>query len=62
MERDWEMKKKTLLNVIIVLLLIITGVSIVIAGFIVGKAQGFALIGLMSFVYSAILIIIRSCD
>ena len=56
------MKKKTLLNVIIVLLLIITGVSIVIAGFIVGKAQGFALIGLMSFVYSAILIIIRSYD
>ena len=56
------MKKKTLLNAIIVLLLIIMGVSIVIAGFIKGEALGFAFIGLISFVYSAILIIVRIND
>ena len=53
------MKKKTLLNAIIVLLLIIMGVSIVISGFIVGKAQGFGFIGILSFVYLLILIIVR---
>ena len=53
------MKKKTLLNIIIVLLLIIMGVSIVISGFIEGKAQGFAAIGILSFVYLWILIIVR---
>ena len=54
-----EMKKKTLLNAIIVLLLIIMGVSIVISGFIEGRAQGFAAIGILSFVYLWILIIVR---
>ena len=53
------MKKKNLLNAIIVLLLIIMGVSIVISGFIEGKAQGFAAIGILSFVYLWILIIVR---
>ena len=53
------MKKKTLLNAIIVLLLIIMGVSIVISGFIEGKAQGFSAIGVLSFVYLWILIIVR---
>ena len=53
------MKKKTLLNAIIVLLLIIMSVSFVISGFIAGKANGFATIGIMSFVYLWILIIVR---
>ena len=57
--RRKEMKKKNLLNAIIVLLLIIMGVSIVISGFIEGKAQGFAAIGILSFVYLWILIIVR---
>ena len=54
-----EMKKKTLLNAIIVLLLIIMGVSLVISGFIVGKAQGFGFIGIVSLVYLMILIIVK---
>ena len=49
------MKKNILLNTIIVLLLIIMGVSIVISGFIVGKAQGFGFIGVVSLVYLMIL-------
>ena len=53
------MKKKTLLNAIIVLLLIIMGVSIVISGFIEGKADGFGTIGIMSFVYSIILLLVK---
>ena len=53
------MKKKTLLNAIIITLLIIMGASLVIAGFIKGKAQGFAAIGILSFVYLWILIIVR---
>lgn len=53
------MKKNILLNTIIVLLLIIMGVSLVISGFIVGKAQGFAAIGILSFIYLWILIIVR---
>ena len=53
------MKKKTLLNAIIVLLLIIMGVSLVIAGFMTGKANGFGTIGVVSFVYLWILIIVR---
>ena len=53
------MKKNTLLNAIILLLLIIMGVSIVIAGFMTGKANGFAMIGIMSFVYTMILIIVK---
>ena len=53
------MKKKTLLNAITVLLLIIMGVSIVISGFMVGKAQGFGFIGVVSLVYLMILIIVK---
>ena len=51
------MKKKTLLNAIIVLLLIIMSVSFVISGFIAGKANGFATIGIMSFVYIMIILL-----
>ena len=43
------MKKKTLLNAIIVLLLIIMGVSCIVAGFIEGRAQGFSCICVLSF-------------
>lgn len=53
------MKKNILLNTIIVLLLIIMGVSLVISGFIVGKAQGFGFIGVVSFIYLMILIIVK---
>ena len=53
------MKKNILLNTIIVLLLIIMGVSLVISGFMVGKAQGFGFIGVVSFVYLMILIIVK---
>ena len=53
------MKKKTLLNAITVLLLIIMGVSIVISGFMTGKANGFGTIGVVSFVYLMILIILK---
>ena len=45
------MKKKTLLNAIIILLLIIMGVSIVIAAFMLGEVRGFLAIGFMSFIY-----------
>ena len=55
------MKKKTLLNAIIVLLLIIMGVSCIVAGFIEGKAQGFSCISVMSFIYLGIVILVRSC-
>ena len=55
------MKKKTLLNAVIVLLLIIMGVSCIVAGFIEGKAQGFSCICVLSFVYLMILILVRSC-
>ena len=54
-----EMKKNILLNTIIVLLLIIMGVSLVISGFMVGKGQGFGFIGIVSFVYLMILIIVK---
>ena len=57
--RGEEMKKKTLLNAIMVLLLIIMGVSFVIAGFITGKANGFGTIGVVSFVYLWVLIIVK---
>ena len=53
------MKKKTLLNAIIITLLIIMGVSFVIAGFMTGKANGFGTIGVVSFVYLMILIIVK---
>ena len=53
------MKKNILLNTIILLLLIIMGVSLVISGFTGGKAQGFGFIGIVSFVYLMILIIVK---
>ena len=56
------MKKKTLLNAIIVLLLIIMGVSIVISGFIEGKSQGFAAIGFVSLAYLLIITIVMKHD
>ena len=49
------MKKKTLLNAIIILLLIIMGVSIVTAAFMVTKFVGFISIGLMSLLYAIML-------
>ena len=53
--RGEEMKKKILLNAIIVLLLIIMGVSIIIAAFMVNKFVGFIAIGLMSLLYAIML-------
>lgn len=49
------MEKKTLLNAIIILLLIIMGVSIIIAAFMVNKFVGFISIGLMSLLYAIML-------
>ena len=53
------MKKKTLLNAIIVLLLIITGVSIITAAFMVGEIRGFLTIGFMSFIYILIILLME---
>ena len=49
------MKKKTLLNAIMVLFLIIMGASIIIAAFMVNKFVGFIAIGLMSLLYAIML-------
>ena len=49
------MKKKTLLNAIIITLSIISGVSIIIAAFMVNKFVGFIAIGLMSLLYAIML-------
>ena len=53
------MKKNLIFKVIIISLLIIMSVSFVISGFITGKANGFATIGIMSFVYLMILITLK---
>ena len=53
------MKKKTLLNVMIVLLLIIMGVSIVIAAFMLVEVRGFLTIGFMSFIYILIILLTK---
>ena len=53
-----EMKKKTLLNAIMVLLLIIMGVSFIVSAFMQGKGSGFAAIGFMSLFYLSIITII----
>lgn len=45
------MKKNTLLNAIKILLLIIMGVSFIVAAFMHGKDSGLAAIALMSYVY-----------
>ena len=49
------MKKKTLLIAIIITLLIISGVSIIIAAFMVNKFVGFIAIGLMCLLCAIIL-------
>ena len=51
------MKKNTLLNAIIVLLLIIMDVSIITAAFMVGEIRGFVAIGIVSFVYIMIILL-----
>ena len=51
------MKKNTLLNATIVLLLIIMGVSIITAAFMVGEIRGFVAIGIVSFVYIMIILL-----
>ena len=56
--RGEEMKKKTLLNAIMVLLLIIMGVSFIVSAFMQGKDSGFAAIGFMSLFYLSIITII----
>lgn len=53
------MKKKTLLNATIITLLIIAGVSIVIAAFMKGAIDGFIAIGCVSAFYTLVLSLIR---
>ena len=56
-KRREEMKKKTLLNAIIITLLIIMGASIITAAFMVGEIRGFVAIGIVSFVYIMIILL-----
>ena len=51
------MKKNTLLNAIIITLLIIMGASIITAAFMVGEIRGFVTIGIVSFVYIMIILL-----
>ena len=53
------MKKKTLLNAIIITLLIIMGASFVTAAFMLGEVRGFLTIGFMSFIYTLIILLIK---
>ena len=53
------MKKKTLLNAIIITLLIIMGASIITAAFMVGEVRGFLAIGFMSFIYILIILLMK---
>ena len=53
------MKKNTLLNAIIVLLLIIMGVSVIRAAFMVGEIRGLVAIGIVSFVYVMIILLME---
>lgn len=53
------MKKNTLLNVTIILLSIIAGVSIIIAAFISGTVNGFIAISCVSAFYTLVLSLIR---
>ena len=53
------MKKNTLLNAIIITLLIIMGVSIVIAAFMLREVRGFLAIGFMSFIYILIILLMK---
>ena len=56
------MKKNTLFNIIIISLLIIMGVSIISAGFMVGIVEGLIAIGLISLVYALVLCYDIICD
>lgn len=56
------MKKKTLINAIIITLLIIMGVSFVIAGFMVGIVEGLVAIGFVSLAYLLIITIVMKHD
>ena len=56
------MKKNTLLNAIIITLLIIMGVSFVIAGFKMGTVQGLVTIAFMSLAYLLIITIVMTHD
>ena len=56
------MKKKTLLNALIIILLIIMGVSFVIAGFKMGTVQGLVTIAFMSLAYLVIIAIVMTND
>ena len=51
------MSKNTLLNAIIITLLIIMGASIITAAFMVGEIRGFVAIGIVSFVYIMIILL-----
>ena len=53
------MKKKTLLNAIIITLLIIMRASIITAAFMVGEIRGFLAIGFMSFIYILIILLMK---
>ena len=53
------MKKNTLFNAIIVLLLIIMGASFVTAAFMLGEVRGFLAIGFMSFIYILIILLMK---
>ena len=53
------MKKKTLLNAIIITLLIIMGASFVAAAFMLGEVRGFLIIGFMSFIYILIILLTK---
>ena len=53
------MKKKTLLNAIIVLLLIIMSASFVTAAFMLGEVRGFLTVGFMSFIYILIILLME---
>ena len=53
------MKKKTLLNAIVITLLIIMGASFVTAAFMLGGVRGFLTIGFMSFIYILIILLTK---
>lgn len=53
------MKKKTLLNAIIITLLIIMGISFIVAAFMLGEVRGFLTIGFMSFIYILIILLMK---
>ena len=53
------MKKKTLLNAIVITLLIIMGTSFVTAAFMLGEVRGFLTIGFMSFIYILIILLTK---